>query len=81
VEAIAGASLDRTAQQYSRHAVGAQFAEVQVLVPNDARTSNPLGAKGIGEPPMVGGAAAIANAVYHATGQRLCKCQSASRTC
>jgi xanthine dehydrogenase YagR molybdenum-binding subunit len=32
---------------------------------------NPLGAKGIGELPMVGVAAAIANAVYHATGKRI----------
>ena len=34
---------------------------------------NPLGAKGIGELPMVGVAAAIANAVYHATGIRVRK--------
>jgi xanthine dehydrogenase YagR molybdenum-binding subunit len=42
-------------------------------VPNDDRNSNPLGAKGIGELPMVGVAAAIANAVYHATGVRVRK--------
>ena len=35
----------------------------------DPRT--PLGAKGIGELPIVGVAAAIANAVYHATGKRV----------
>jgi xanthine dehydrogenase YagR molybdenum-binding subunit len=29
-----------------------------------------MGAKGIGEIPLVGFAAAIANAVYHATGKR-----------
>jgi xanthine dehydrogenase YagR molybdenum-binding subunit len=44
-----------------------------ILVPNDERASNPLGAKGIGELPMVGVAAAIANAVYHATGRRVRK--------
>ncbi len=32
---------------------------------------NPLGVKGIGEIGIVGAAAAIANAVYHATGKRI----------
>ncbi len=32
---------------------------------------NPLGAKGIGELGITGAAAAIANAVYHATGKRI----------
>jgi xanthine dehydrogenase YagR molybdenum-binding subunit len=31
---------------------------------------NPMGAKGIGEIGIVGTAAAVANAVHHATGQR-----------
>jgi xanthine dehydrogenase YagR molybdenum-binding subunit len=44
-----------------------------VLVENDELVSNPLGAKGIGELPMVGVAAAVANAVYHATGVRVRK--------
>ena len=44
-----------------------------IFVPNDERISNPLGVKGIGELPMVGVAAAIANAVYHATGVRVRK--------
>jgi xanthine dehydrogenase YagR molybdenum-binding subunit len=44
-----------------------------ILVPNDERTSHPLGTKGIGELPMVGAAAAIANAVYRATGKRVRK--------
>jgi xanthine dehydrogenase YagR molybdenum-binding subunit len=33
--------------------------------------ANPLGAKGIGEVGFVGIPAAIANAVYHATGRRV----------
>jgi xanthine dehydrogenase YagR molybdenum-binding subunit len=41
------------------------------LIPGDDRIFNPSGAKGIGELPMVGVAAAIANAVYHATGVRV----------
>ena len=33
---------------------------------------NPMGIKGVGEIGMVGVAAAVANAVYHATGKRVC---------
>ncbi|MGF1538049.1 MAG: xanthine dehydrogenase family protein molybdopterin-binding subunit [Elainellaceae cyanobacterium] len=33
--------------------------------------ANPLGARGLGEIPLVGVAAAVANAVYHATGKRV----------
>jgi xanthine dehydrogenase YagR molybdenum-binding subunit len=32
---------------------------------------NPLGVKGLGEPGLVGVAAAIANAIFHATGRRV----------
>ena len=54
--------------------VNADVPEIQaIVVPNDELTSNPLGAKGIGELPMVGVAAAVANAVYHATGVRVRK--------
>jgi xanthine dehydrogenase YagR molybdenum-binding subunit len=42
-----------------------------IMVPETDDQVNPLGAKGIGELPTVGVAAAIANAVYHATGQRI----------
>jgi xanthine dehydrogenase YagR molybdenum-binding subunit len=42
-----------------------------IMVAEQDDAVNPLGAKGIGELPMVGTAAAIANAVYHATGQRI----------
>ncbi len=54
--------------------VNADIPDIQaIMVPNDERISNPLGAKGIGELPMVGVAAAVANAVYHATGIRVRK--------
>ncbi len=54
--------------------VNADVPEIQtIVVQNDDKNSNPLGAKGIGELPMVGVAAAIANAVYHATGVRVRK--------
>jgi xanthine dehydrogenase YagR molybdenum-binding subunit len=42
-----------------------------VLVENSDTIVDPLGARGLGELPMVGAAAAIANAVFHATGQRV----------
>jgi xanthine dehydrogenase YagR molybdenum-binding subunit len=54
--------------------VNADVPEIEtIVVQNDDQNSNPLGAKGIGELPMVGVAAAIANAVYHATGVRVRK--------
>jgi xanthine dehydrogenase YagR molybdenum-binding subunit len=42
-----------------------------IVVDEDDPHVNPLGVKGIGEIGIVGGAAAIANAVYHATGKRV----------
>jgi xanthine dehydrogenase YagR molybdenum-binding subunit len=54
--------------------IHADIPDIQtIIVANDESTSNPLGVKGIGELPMVGVAAAIANAVYHATGVRVRK--------
>jgi xanthine dehydrogenase YagR molybdenum-binding subunit len=42
-----------------------------VLVEEDDPHVNPIGVKGIGEIGLVGAAAAIANAVFHATGKRI----------
>jgi len=42
-----------------------------ILVEENDEEINPLGAKGVGEIGIVGTAAAIANAVYHATGTRV----------
>jgi xanthine dehydrogenase YagR molybdenum-binding subunit len=42
-----------------------------IMVPEHDTRVNPLGVKGIGEIGIVGMNAAIANAVYHATGKRL----------
>jgi xanthine dehydrogenase YagR molybdenum-binding subunit len=42
-----------------------------IFVEEHDEVVNPLGAKGIGEIGIVGVAAAIANAVYHATGKRV----------
>ncbi len=42
-----------------------------IMVPEEDWEVNPLGVKGIGELGIVGTAAAVANAVYHATGKRV----------
>jgi xanthine dehydrogenase YagR molybdenum-binding subunit len=42
-----------------------------VIFVDEPDSSNPLGMKGVGEIGIVGVAAAIANAVYHATGKRV----------
>ncbi|MCL2429240.1 MAG: molybdopterin-dependent oxidoreductase, partial [Alphaproteobacteria bacterium] len=53
-------------------AVNADIPPIQaILIPNDDRAGTPVGVKGMGELPMVGVAAAIANAVWHATGVRV----------
>ena len=42
-----------------------------IMVPEKDDLVNPLGIKGLGEIGIVGMNAAIANAVYHATGRRI----------
>jgi xanthine dehydrogenase YagR molybdenum-binding subunit len=52
--------------------VNADIPEIEtIMVDSPDLVTSPLGIKGIGELPMVGVAAAIANAVYHATGTRV----------
>jgi xanthine dehydrogenase YagR molybdenum-binding subunit len=45
--------------------------DIDIAFVGEPDPSNPIGAKGIGEVGLVGVAAAIANAVYHATGRRI----------
>ncbi len=53
-------------------AVNADVPSVEIImVPEHDDRVNPLGVKGIGEIGIVGVNAAVANAVFHATGQRL----------
>ena len=53
-------------------AVNADVPEVDVImVPEEDLEVNPLGVKGIGELGIVGTAAAVSNAVFHATGKRV----------
>jgi xanthine dehydrogenase YagR molybdenum-binding subunit len=42
-----------------------------IMLPEEDREVNPAGVKGVGELGNVGTNAAIANAVYHATGRRI----------
>ena len=42
-----------------------------IFVEEHDETVSPMGVKGLGEIGIVGTAAAIANAVYHATGKRI----------
>jgi xanthine dehydrogenase YagR molybdenum-binding subunit len=52
--------------------VNADVQDIKVIfVDEPDNVVNPLGIKGVGEIGMVGVAAAIANAVYHATGKRV----------
>ena len=50
----------------------ADIGDLQVMwLPESDDTLNPMGSKGIGEIGIVGTAAAVANAVWHATGIRV----------
>jgi xanthine dehydrogenase YagR molybdenum-binding subunit len=52
--------------------VNADIGEIDVsFVDDDDRRASAIGAKGIGELGAVGVSAAIANAVFHATGRRI----------
>ncbi|MET0722634.1 MAG: molybdopterin cofactor-binding domain-containing protein, partial [Tardiphaga sp.] len=51
--------------------VNADIYDIKVIFVDEPDDSNPLGVKGLGEIGMVGVAAAVANAVYHATGKRV----------
>jgi xanthine dehydrogenase YagR molybdenum-binding subunit len=52
--------------------VNADVPDLQVvMVPEEDNRVNPLGIKGIGEIGIVGMNAAVANAVFHATGKRV----------
>ncbi|MDX6381349.1 MAG: xanthine dehydrogenase YagR molybdenum-binding subunit [Rubrobacteraceae bacterium] len=51
--------------------VNADVPDIEVIFVGEAEPLNPLGVKGVGEIAIVGVAPAIANAVFHATGQRI----------
>jgi CO/xanthine dehydrogenase Mo-binding subunit len=47
--------------------------EMETIIVEKSYEHGPMGAKGVGELPMDGGAPAIANAIYNATGLRVCE--------
>jgi CO/xanthine dehydrogenase Mo-binding subunit len=51
--------------------VNADIPELEVFFVGEPDRFNPIGVKGVGEVGLVGIAAAIANAVFHATGRRI----------
>ncbi|WGF90940.1 xanthine dehydrogenase family protein molybdopterin-binding subunit [Marinivivus vitaminiproducens] len=51
--------------------VNADIHDIEVVFVDETDTTNALGVKGLGEIGVVGTAAAIANAIYHATGKRV----------
>ncbi len=71
--------LDHTLGRFMNHnyaeyhiPVNADIHDIDVIfVPEHDEVVNPLGAKGLGEIGIVGVAAAVANAVWHATGKRV----------
>jgi len=71
VDEHSGRVLNANLAQY-HVPVNADIGEIDVhFVDEDDRHFNALGAKGIGEIGITGAAAAIANAVFHATGKRV----------
>jgi xanthine dehydrogenase YagR molybdenum-binding subunit len=71
--------LDEASGQFLNHdlaqyhvATSADVADIEVAwIDEDDPHLNPMGSKGIGEIGIVGTPAAVANAVYHATGRRI----------
>ncbi len=72
-------ALDETRGRYVNDSLGEYLMAVNadvprvdvIMVPEEDTEVNPLGVKGIGELGIVGTAAAVANAVFHATGRRV----------
>lgn len=66
-----GRIMNRNLAEYHLPA-NADVPDIDVIfVDEDDDKANPLGVKGLGEIGVVGTAAAIANAIYHATGKRV----------
>ena len=71
VDAKFGRYTNRTLAEYLMP-VNADIPDLQtILLDSDDPVISSLGARGLGELPMVGVAPAVANAVYHATGRRI----------
>jgi CO/xanthine dehydrogenase Mo-binding subunit len=66
----AGQPLTASYMDYALPKAG-QAPRVEALIHEYPAAHGPYGAKGIGEPPVIPAAAAIANAIHDATGVRL----------
>jgi CO/xanthine dehydrogenase Mo-binding subunit len=51
--------------------VNADIPDLEVIFVGEPDRFNPIGVKGVGEVGLMGIAAALANAVFHATGRRI----------
>lgn len=65
-----GRFMNRNLGEYHVPA-NADVQNIEVIFVDEEDKANPLGVKGLGEIGIVGTAAAIANAVFHATGKRI----------
>ena len=70
--------LDHRIGRFMNHNLGeyhvpvhADIHDIDVIFVDEEDKANPLGVKGLGEIGIVGVAAAISNAVFHATGKRI----------
>jgi xanthine dehydrogenase YagR molybdenum-binding subunit len=64
--------VDARTGRWASASLGDYLIPVNADAPDaDDRVTGPLGVKGVGEIGQVGSGAAIANAVYHATGYRV----------
>jgi CO/xanthine dehydrogenase Mo-binding subunit len=70
-EAMKGWLITATLADYKIPGVLDSPPEIHAIVLEDPDPTHPVGAKGIGEPSLVGAAPAIANAIRQATGARV----------
>ena len=67
-----GQLLTGTFMDYDLPKIG-KIPNIEVILIENHSPQGPFGARGIGEPPIIAGAAAIGNAIRNATGVRLCE--------
>lgn len=72
VDARTGIVLNASLEEYKVESAAdvPEFVDAMVSMPDPE--ANPAGAKGIGEPPLIPTAAAVANAIFDAVGTRIC---------
>ncbi len=83
VDPVTGRIVNHDLAEYlvPTHADIAPVVDAFFVAEDDDRQVNPIGVKGVGEVGTIGSAAAVANAVYHATGRRVRRCRSRRTSC